>query len=188
MRTLIGNIIMFLCLACNGQQAMFLNSPAVSAASGATNTILSGANVGTLRNDFSGKVGAEFTPQQNCHIILGRMVISGNNQTHVLSCGLTSTSIPFATDSVNTALGTPGTFLYGTVSIPLTNGVSYWISSTEVAFGDMWGTDTNGSVVVSDATKWTCLGSAYGTAGSSPTINTPGNFSYVPVNAQFTIP
>ena len=155
----------------------------------ATGSLVTGLLPGTLRNNFTGQVGMEFTTGAASLQVssLGREYVNGNSQTHTLSLYrasdhalLGSTTIDMSSGSAD-ALG----FKYASLSSPITlaANATYFLMSSETSGGDQWydldstvflgtGASVNGPVWTSDGTTFT----AY----------TPRTTSYGPVNLLHT--
>ncbi len=93
---------------------------------------------GSLHNPslrtYPGAVGYKITMGGASKVVttLGRLCYTGNTQTQALQIRDAGGSV-VATVTVNSALGTPGAFTYGTLSSPytLSASTSYWITSDE---------------------------------------------------------
>jgi len=159
-----------------------------SAATGGDPTAISSQTLGTLRNNFSGWVGFEFTtgPAALSVSQLGRWVVSGNTGTHTLKLvdAATGTDVPGGSVSVNTSGATTGQYLYGNLSSPvlLQPSHSYYLMSQETSGGDQWYDDNTTLTSTSDLTvnnsEW------YDTAYHT---NAGGAHSYGPVNFNYSL-
>lgn len=154
--------------------------------------------IGTLRNNFSGAVGAIMAMPSSLtgvsvHVVaLGRWVTTGNSGTHVV--GLTNNasggSLPFKISTavtVNTVGATPGSYAYTFLPTPLLMtyyvGNSWTVESTEVNTGDQWG-DINTLCFPNTSLFTGSSGAVNGAPNSGSTVT---NF-YVPCNLLYTIP
>lgn len=97
-------------------------------------------------------IGLKFTNQTSQDIVatqLGRWVIAGNSQTHLLSI-IKDDGTTLASVTVNCSGATPGQFLYGLLGTPchIANGTTVYIISSETDGGsnDQW-YDNNGTVI-----------------------------------------
>lgn len=157
--------------------------PAPTAALG--NPFITAQSLGTSRNDFTGCVGLLFTaPSSSPPTItqLGRWVISGNSGAHTVHLFDTTFGGETANASVNTSLGTPGTYKYTAIT-PTTLIAShvYFLASSETASGDAW--YDQDTTVTTDSAFGTMVSAAYNSDCTfAYTSGTSGNFSFVPPN------
>ena len=165
-------------------KAAAVKKPAGGGGGGGASVLVTAAsrNNGT-RNNFGGRVGVYFTCANSKTITsLGRWVIAGNSQTHVLRL-LDQSGTQLATVTVNTSGATAGDYLYGAITpTAITAGISYFILSDETSGGDLWYDDagaTLDSAVVGAGTPWA---SAFDAGPGSPTQATAGKI-FGPVNA-----
>ncbi|MHB8521579.1 MAG: RHS repeat-associated core domain-containing protein [Limisphaerales bacterium] len=149
-----------------------------------------GGTGGTVRNNYSGWVGLQFTVGNAPLTVsgLGRWVVSGNTNAHTVQLFTASgNAISGGSVSVNTAGVPPGQFAYATLSSPITlaANTTYAIMTQETSGGDYWYDLSSLSVTLSgDASgAWACYASppppytlAFGGSG----------FSYGPVNLQYS--
>lgn len=162
-----------------------VNFDYVSSASAVPHTLINSQNIGTLRNNFSGCVGFQFTVGASNITLtgIGRWVTSGNSGSHLLYVTDTSGAVK-ASVTVNTSGATPNQYLYGSVSnTTLTASTSYNVYSTEANAGDQW---SDNDAVVGNTLAASMVGAAVG--GSCPgsaTVTNAGQHSYVPVNIQY---
>jgi hypothetical protein len=180
----------------SGQQAIFYEPPSpvnpgvpykiinvsTSAGPGSTGPFVTSGALSSLRNDFTGYVGFSFTPATNFTINqLGRWVVSGNSQTHILKLtdAATGTDLPGGSVTVNTSGATTGAYLYGTLGTPVTlhSGHQYYMTSQETNGGDQF--YDLGTVTPTAGTA--TLNSGAFNNGSWGTLGT-SNQSYGPVN------
>jgi hypothetical protein len=154
-------------------------------------SLVTTVKAGALRNNFAGWVGATITTGANPLQVtqLGRYFVSGNSGTHILKLVNASNGADVAggSVSVNLSAGQTGSFVYGTLSSPVTlnpNAV-YYLVSQETQGGDQW-FDINTAVqTTSDAADtagvWSPDGVAYNQNGGA-------NQMYVPVTFIYTLP
>jgi len=179
----------FQCIVSN-RVGSVTSSTATLSVMGTGTTFVTGATLGTLRNDFSGWVGMQITVGPNPLIVgsLGRMVAPGNSGSHAVKIvdANTGLDLPGATASVTTTGTTTGMFAYSLLPGPVTlnaNGV-YFILSQETQGGDKWYDIDTVAQVTSDASL---TSAAYGTAspftpiGSSGQLYGPLNFQYITI-------
>ena len=142
------------------------------------------SSTGAVRNDFTGRVGFRFTVSGADRVItdLGRLVLSGNSQSHTIYLR-NSSGTTLASTVVNLLGATVGSYVYGSITpITLTAGVAYWIYSDETNGGDTWydvsGTSlqtTNIATVQSGAYEFNGANNNTGGAGSGYVVP---NFKY----------
>jgi photosystem II stability/assembly factor-like uncharacterized protein len=103
--------------------------------------LLQGETLGTLRHDHPGFVGMKFTTGSSPVAVgqLGRWVVSGNSQSHVLELVKASTGVVVALATVNTAGAPAGAFTYAYLASPVTlaANTTYYLVSNENN-GDAW--------------------------------------------------
>ncbi len=162
------------------------NSLAWISAGAATTSWVTGQSLGTLRNDFEGTLGTEFTVVNNLTVTdLGYWVVSGNNQLHTISL-LTTGCVVLATKNINTT-GLPVGFNFVSLStpVPLTAGLTYFLAATQVFGGDQFYSNDTVITTTSDATA---ISSCYD-AGFCP-INIPadGSHCFGPLSFKYTVP
>ena len=98
----------------------------------------------TLRNDYGGWLGMQFTAGNNPITItaLGRWYVRGNTGTHTLKLvdAKTGSDVPGSSVSVPLTAGNPNSFVYGFLAAPITLSAkgSYYLVSQEIAGTDMW--------------------------------------------------
>jgi hypothetical protein len=146
---------------------------------------------GSLRNDWSGWVGFQFTVGGTPLTVteLGRWVVSGNSSNHVVKLFYSNGApIPNATVTVSTA-GKPAGFTYATLATPvaLAAGTTYAVMSQEVSgqYADQWYDYYGTSITLSGAASgaWAVWAESnpppyYGAVGGS-------GKSYGPVNLRY---
>ena len=177
-------------------QHMWLNQPPKAAVVNPGTPFITGQTLGTIRNNYTGFVGFEFSPSTvpvvNFHITaLGRWIVSGNSGSHYVIIGNPSLCTSLASVQINTVGQTAGKFAYVALATPLAcvSGVNYYCASSETSGGDQW-YDKNTTVTTTSAASIFNVVVASGT--------TPGTFTgcgtsssadtYVPVNFLYTIP
>jgi hypothetical protein len=144
-------------------------------------------------NNVTGGVGFEFTNSSGTSVVvtqLGRWVISGNDQVHVLSI-YNSTANQVAAVTINCSGAPTNQFLYATLSAPYTiaPGATVYFLSSEVTGGDTWYNNNNtvfstGSPSLGAEQSAYLIGSTLSSAG-----NNGGSFTSAgPVTFQFTSP
>lgn len=142
-----------------------------------TNQIL-----GTPRNDQPGSVGfrvmvgaANLTVTQ-----LGRWIISGNTDTHLVKITADGTNTALASCSVDTSVGTPGTYEYCTLGTPflMLSGVVYAVLVVETTGSDFW--YDNSDTSVSPSADGTVPSGSFngGGNGGMNMVYVPPNFKY----------
>ena len=147
-----------------------------SATSNASNLIvILGVNyvgattLGTLRNNFSGWVGANLTVGANQMTVtsLGRMFAPGNTGTHIVKLVTAGgVDVPGGSVAIPMLGGTPGTFMYNNLPslVTLNPNTTYYLLSQEVSGGDQW---YDQDTTVQTAGVATVIGPAYGTPYAS---------------------
>ncbi len=149
---------------------------------------ITGQTLGTLRNDFSGYVGMQFTVG-NAPISLtsvGRIYVSGNSQLHTLKLVDAATGLDVSGGTVYLFMSgaTPGSlYQYATLSAPvvLPAHTSYYLLSQE-GYGDQWydlGPVRRTTVATVDAAVY---GSGFGYVRSGA-----AEVSFGPVNFLYTV-
>ena len=142
----------------------------------------------SLRNNFSGFVGMQFTVGASSLVVgtVGRICAGSNSGTHLVKLVNAGSGADLAggSASLNLAGCTPGHFSYAQLASPITLQpfTSYLLVSQETAGGDQWydygAITTTSDLVVSN--------SVYGSgSGWTPVAST--NTSYVPPSFQYTI-
>jgi hypothetical protein len=105
---------------------------------------VTGAALGTLRNDFKGWVGMRFSvgasPVSATH--LGRIFVGGNSGTHTVKLvrAADGVDVPGGSVSLNMVGGSPGQFKYVPLASPvfLAANTAYYVVSQEFLGGDQW--------------------------------------------------
>ena len=149
-------------------------------------SLLTGLHLGTLRNDFTGPVGMEFTTGSSPTTVihLGRIFVAGNTGVHTVGIYSTTSGTPLRSCSVTTTAGTADSlgFEYCRLSSPytLSANTTYVIASTETTNGDQW-YDWDTTVSVG---RGTVIGRAYYYNGSWQ-LPGGGSVAYVPVNFAY---
>ncbi len=146
---------------------------------------------GTLRNDYNGWVGYEFTTGSFSLTItaLGRLVQSGNTQSHELALIDASSGDTVATVTVDTSGATAGQIEYAslTTQVTLLPNHEYYLVSQETSGGDDWSdknatfTDIGNNVAVADGPA---NGDSLSDVGSS-NGNSPSQNAFVVLDFQY---
>ena len=169
--------------------SMTFNPNLAASASPAATRYLTGAELGTIRNDFSGYVGMEIVVGTNpiSVVSLGRCFAAGNTGTHSLELVSAENGIEETVGStvITMTNGTVGQFQYAALSSPvaLAAGATYYVVSQETAGGDKW-YDMNTLIATTTAAAQDAAVWSYG-SGQWNLEGTPGQ-AYVPVDFQYT--
>jgi hypothetical protein len=95
-----------------------------------------------VRNDYTGFIGMQITTGTKYLSVssLGRFVLSGNTQAHLVKIVDASTGLDVGSVTIDTSAATAGKFAYAALSSPATlvPGISYYIVSQETSGGDGW--------------------------------------------------
>lgn len=140
MKRIISILLLLPLLAARGPQQTRTHRGVV-ASSAATYYMLTSSPSGTLRNTYAGPVGYIFTANALTPVSqnLCRWNVSGNSQTHTVFLYDQTASSTVASVSINTSLGTPGTWQCVAASYgSLVNGDVYFMASCETSGGDQW--------------------------------------------------
>jgi hypothetical protein len=158
-----------------------MNAPAPAAAA-ATPTLITAQTLGTLRNNFTDPVGLTFLwggVSATCNA-LGRWNVAGNSGTHVVEL-MSAGCVLQRTVTINTTLGTPGTYQYGTVAdFTLVNNTTYFLFSIELNGGDQWYDADTTVTKTSDAASVSSANSDGVTCFTGA-----ANVAFVPVNLKY---
>jgi hypothetical protein len=104
------------------------------------NNLVTGQTLGSARNDYTGSVGFQFKCASNATCrALGRWVLPGNTQSHVVAlCSLSGAVL--ASTIVPTVGAVPGGFAYANLATPysMTSGTTYLVLSQESFAGDQF--------------------------------------------------
>lgn len=172
----------FRCVVTNPQGVVTSTAAALTVLSaGATFLTSTTPDNNHIRNDFTGYVGMSFVvgPTPLTVRILGRWVLPGNTQTHIvkLVSGDSGIDIPGGSVTVNTATGTPGSYLYSQLASPivLAANTTYYVVSQETAAGDQWYDKDASATTTGDGTL---LGAVF-TAGGTTYTAAPGSFGHL---------
>jgi len=148
---------------------------------------VTGVSLGTARNNFSGWIGMSVTVGGTPLTVtgLGRIVAPGNTGSHLVKLVNASTSqdVSGGSVSVPTSGGTAGSFVYATLTTPVTlsANTTYYIVSQETNGGDQWydwnTTITTTNVAVDAASIW-------GTSGYN-VVSGSSIHAYGPVDFQY---
>lgn len=160
-----------------------------------TGTLMVGANfitgfnssAASLRNNFTGSVGARFTVGANALAAsaFGRWCVAGNTGTHALQLVSESANAVVASTTVTMGGCTPGQFVYGNLASPVTLSAytTYDLVSSETNGGDWW--YSNGPVTTRpDATV---TGAAY-QSGAGYIASTTPNTANGPTDMIYNLP
>lgn len=172
------------CTFGNAQQPIPAHALILVKVQGTSDTsLLSAETLGTLRNDFTGPVGMQYTTGSSPITVthLGRIFVAGNTGTHTVGIYSLSSGTPLASCSVTASSGNADSlgFEYCRLSTPYTlaANTTYAIASTETTNGDQWyDFDTTVTVRVG-----TVSSAAYFYTGQWNQHGS-GSVSYVPVN------
>lgn len=157
--------------------------------------VLTPTTFGTVRNDFTGRIGGQFRNNTGGPITItaiGRWMLTGNNQSHAVtlrgthegSMEWTGYNTIIESVSINMAGGTPGTFRYVDLTTPavIPNLHYFFVISAESEGGDTW-YDANG--VVPTATNIVLNPAVYEDNGDPQAGST--NTAFVPTGFLFTV-
>jgi hypothetical protein len=147
--------------------------------------------LGTLRNNYSGWVGYEFTTGNNPLIVyeLGRWVVAGNTGNHTVKLvdAATGLNVPGASVSIQTNYeSTPGQFEYDDLATPVTLAAnhSYYLLSSESSGGDQW-YDQN--TVVNTTSDLTITNAVYSPDSKNFILGSAGNYAFGPVDLKYSL-
>ena len=149
---------------------------------------VTGVVLGTLRNDYSGWVGMQFTVGASPLTVseLGRMMAPGNNGIHAMKLVKAGdgADVPGSVVVVAMSGGTAGQFRYVNLSSPVTlaAGTAYMLLSQEVQNGDTW---YDLSTVVTTPGVASVNSGAYGSGPGAWFVWGGANQSYVPVSFKY---
>lgn len=138
---------------------------------------------GSLINSTTDQRGVFFSPNSTITAYqLGRYVNTGNNQVHSISIYDDSSTF-YGSVSVNLSGGTVGTYVYGTLSSPITmiGGTRYYVVSSEINGLDNW--LLNATLTINADFNGASYGSA-GVFGGSVAIEDSG-LIYGPVDMLY---
>ncbi|OCT15254.1 hypothetical protein A8709_14240 [Paenibacillus pectinilyticus] len=149
-------------------------------------SFITSQTLGSLRNNFTGKVGFRFTTPGSGMTVtaLGRYHVNGNSGNHLISLYKDSDKSLVASCSVNASTGAIDSlgFQYCalTGALVLSPSTAYDLVSNETSGGDQWyDDDTSITIGIGTANQSAYLsGSTWGTHNS-------GAKSYGPVNAKY---
>ncbi len=151
--------------------------------------LITGQTLGTSRKNATGWFGMKITvgPQPIKVYSLGRMFLTGNNQTHALKIVRASDGLVLANPALAMSGGTNGSFKYVDLVTPvqLAANTSYYIVSEETRNKDAW-YDSNTTVTATalaavDGRVTSTDGISWSTAGA-----VPGNV-YVPLDLKYQV-
>ena len=124
--------------------AMYAPAPSVSQSFNVIGTnFLTGQTLGTLRNNYTGFVGFQFTVGSTPVTVyaVGRIVAPGNTGTHTVKLvNANGTDVPGGSASVATSGGTAGQYKFANLAsgVTLLANTTYYLVSQETAGGDQW--------------------------------------------------
>ena len=144
----------------------------------------------TLRSNFTGWVGFRFTvgasPLTVTHV--GRWVVSGNSQSHVvkLVASATQTDVAGGSATVPTSGQGAGAFTYVALNTPITlsANTAYYLVSHEANGGDQWYDHPGTQVSLSEVA--TLYGPAWSLDTPTQYYVSQGGESYVPVSLKYS--
>ncbi len=152
---------------------------------GSQSPFVTGVNLGTVRNDYNGWLGMNFTVGSAPVSVtaLGRYNVSNGSGVHVLKLVDAASGNDVPNGSVNVSLsgGAQNQFVYAPLPSPvnLPANTSYYLVSQESDGGDAWGHwDSN----VATATVGTCDGAVYSGNGSFYAEHPGANSALGPVS------
>jgi hypothetical protein len=173
---------------------MFINRPLPAVSNNWTTLVTSQITTNNLRNDFGGSVGMVFVCTQNstCRAV-GRWVVAGNTQTHVVALCDSNSCTVLAYATVVTSGAPAGAYAYGTLATPyaMTAGTTYFIFSQEYLTADLWYNivSCGCTSLATGVQPEFALTSSLPTVLNSCTLSTGNtNQSFGPVNLQYTVP
>ncbi len=152
--------------------------------------LVTSMTLGTLRNDYSGWVGAvvNIGPTPIAVTGLGRIAVAGNAQNHTVKLVDASTGIdvPNGATTVTPSNATAGTMAYSALpaTVTLNANHSYYLVTQETYGGDRW-YDHNSTLQT--AAVATVLSSLYGTGAPYTAVGTLGQ-SYGVVDLLYSLP
>ena len=163
---------------------------------GQEESLIGAISPGLERSDFGGFVGMELRVGSRPLTItgLGRLMLEGNNRTHLLKLVLASTGqdVPYGSVQVSMLGGLPGEFKYESLFFPITlePQVNYFLVSEEIVDGDSWYDVTR--TTVSSSSAATVAGGVFGgppwTMGGLPDhVYGPVSFRYLNEAAGFRL-
>jgi fibronectin type 3 domain-containing protein/sarcosine oxidase gamma subunit len=153
-----------------------------------TNTAwVTGTTTGTVRNNYTGFVGMQFTTGSSSVTVtqLGRWIVSGNSSAHTVKLTLASTGVDVTNGSVsvNTSGQTAGQYAYvnltGAITLPA--NTAYYLTTDETSGGDSWLNDNTTITTTSVAASNNGEYYASGWVNDNSTANTsfgPVSFMY----------
>jgi hypothetical protein len=183
----------YMCVVTNTVGSTPSNAATLTVTSSPTGTnYVTSTSVGTLRNNFSGWVGASVTvgatPIQVTQ--LGRFFVAGNTGVHTVKIvnGSSGLDVPGGSVSISLPSGQSGAFVYATLASPVTlnSDSNYYIVSQETSGGDQWYDWSNTLVTTTNAATdgasvWSPDGSTYNFIASS------SNHMYGPIDFVYTL-
>ena len=155
-------------------------------AQGSDTGFVTGQTLGTLRNDFTGWVGFQFTVGSSPLTLtgLGRWVVAGNSGTHTVVVSRASDGVWMGSVSVSTSGAAAGAFTYVAPGTPisLAANTAYNMISLETSGGDQWYNDdttvtTTGAATINNS-EW--YDSSYHAGWGGLHSFGPVSFTYTP--------
>ncbi len=153
--------------------------------SGSGTSFVTGQSLGTLRNNYTGWAGTEFTVGSTALSVsrLGRWVVSGNTGTHSVELVQASNGAVVGSVSVPTS-GQAAGFNYAALSTPVTlaANTSYYLLSYETSGQDQWYNaddtiSTSGVATIPNA-EYSVNNMVFSTVGNANTSFGPLSFLY----------
>ena len=144
---------------------------------------------GSLRNNSNETNGAVIqVGSANLSVTaLGRIMVSGNSQTHLVESVDASTGQVLGSVSLSMGGGVAGQFEYASLSSPVTllAGHKYYLVSKETSGGDQWYNEPTAARTTSAASV---TGGVWSISPGSWFTDTLPGLEYVGVDLQYTIP
>jgi Domain of unknown function (DUF1929) len=153
---------------------------------------------GTIRTDWTGPVGFDFIvgPRQITVTSLGRWVLAGNTQSHLLQLTDAPVGSPgtsrtvFASATLNTAEFLAGEFAYVDLATPvvLSPNTKYAVWTTETGASDGW---YNSDTTLTNAPDATVVGAVWLASGPTGNVSEAANgqsIAFGPPTFKYTIP
>jgi hypothetical protein len=150
---------------------------------------ITGKTLGTQRNNATGWFGMQITVGSQAITVysLGRIFVTGSNQTHSLQIVRASDNLVVGSVSISMTGGTNGQFKYANLATPvrLAANTSYYIASSETRNKDKW-YDSNTSVTSTSLATvngrvTSTNGTTWSTSGGVP------NQVYIPLDFKYQI-
>jgi hypothetical protein len=143
-----------------------------------------------VRNDYTGFIGVQITTGTKYLSVssLGRFVLSGNTQAHLVKIVDASTGLDVGSVTINTSGAPAGKFAYAALSSPvaLVPGIPYYIVSQETSGGDSW-YDSNTTVTTTlDASAIGWVSGGLTTPSENWSLGTTANQEFGPVDFLYS--